>query len=90
VLKEPAPAIGVSDLAESGINFAVRVWVQRRDVQTVQFELREQIKLAFDQHGVTMPFPQRTVHVRHGMAIESPAVTVPEHKQQEGEGHKGR
>jgi small conductance mechanosensitive channel len=84
VLKEPAPVIGVSDLAASGINFAVRVWVQRRDIQTVQFELREQIKLAFDQHGIIMPYPQHTVHVRNGVAIESPAVTIPEQKQKEG------
>jgi small conductance mechanosensitive channel len=81
VLQEPAPVIGVSDLAENGINFAVRVWVQRRDVQTVQFDLREQIKLAFDQHGITMPYPQRTVHVRQGGALESSAVTIPEQKE---------
>jgi small conductance mechanosensitive channel len=87
VLKEPAPVVGVSDLAESGINFAVRVWVQRRDVQTVQFDLREQIKRAFDQHGITMPYPQRTVYVRNGTGLESPARTTMGQKQQEGQGH---
>jgi small conductance mechanosensitive channel len=88
ILKEPAPVIGVSDLAESGINFAVRVWVQRRDLQKVQFDLREQIKLAFDQHGITMPYPQRTVYVRNGTGLGSPAVAIPGQKQQEGQDHE--
>jgi small conductance mechanosensitive channel len=87
VLKEPAPVVGVSDLAESGINFAVRMWVQRRDLQTVQFDLREQIKLAFDQHGITMPYPQRTVYVRHGTGLDSPALASVRQKQQESQGH---
>jgi small conductance mechanosensitive channel len=88
VLKEPAPVIGVADLAESGINFAVRVWVQRRDLQKVQFDLREQIKLAFDQYGITMPYPQRTVYVRNGTGLESPAVATLGQKQQESQGHE--
>ena len=84
VLQEPAPVIGVFDLAASGINFAVRVWSSAGMYRTVQFELREQIKLAFDEHGITMPYPQHTVHVRNGGAIESAAVTIPEQKQKEG------
>lgn len=87
VLKEPAPVVGVTDLAESGINFAVRVWAQRRDIQKVQFDLREQIKLAFDQHGITMPYPQRTVYVRNGTGLGSPAVAILG-QQQEGQGHE--
>jgi small conductance mechanosensitive channel len=85
VLKDPAPVVGVADLAESGINFAVRVWAHRRDVQKVQFDLREQIKLAFDQHGITRPYPQRTVYVRSG--TDSHAVATQGQKQQESQEH---
>src|SRR5215475_9564927 len=52
ILKEPTPVIGVSTLGESSIDFMIQVWVQRADVQKVRFGLLEQIKLAFDQHGI--------------------------------------
>jgi small conductance mechanosensitive channel len=67
ILKEPAPFFGVSDLGDSSVQFAVRVWVQRADVQRVRFGLPEKIKLAFDQHGITLPYPQRTVHLQNGI-----------------------
>src|SRR5215470_12306502 len=65
ILTEPAPVIGVSTLGESNIDFMIQVWVQRADVQKVRFGLLEQIKLAFDQHGISIPYPQRTVHMQH-------------------------
>jgi small conductance mechanosensitive channel len=74
VLKEPAPFIGISDLAESSVNIVVRVWVQRRDFQKVRFGLLEQIKLVFDQHGITIPYPQRTLHVHNGLGSQTAAV----------------
>src|SRR5215813_2312634 len=52
ILTEPAPVIGVSTLGESNIDFMIQVWVQRADVQKVRFGFLEQIKLAFDQHGI--------------------------------------
>jgi small conductance mechanosensitive channel len=66
ILTEPAPFIGVSNLGESSIDFVVQVWVQRADVRPVRFGLLEKIKLAFDQHGISMPYPQRTVHLQNG------------------------
>jgi small conductance mechanosensitive channel len=66
ILKEPASFIGVSTLGESSIDFVVQVWVQRADVRHVRFGLLEQIKLAFDQHGISIPYPQRTVHLPNG------------------------
>src|SRR5262245_42494138 len=65
ILKEPAPVIGVSTLGESSVDIVVQVWVQRADVQKVRFGLLEQIKLAFDQHGISLPYPQRTVHIQN-------------------------
>jgi small conductance mechanosensitive channel len=64
ILKEPAPFIGVSRLGESSVDVVVQVWVQRADVPKVRFGFLEQIKLAFDQHGIRIPYPQRTVHLQ--------------------------
>jgi small conductance mechanosensitive channel len=74
VLKEPAPFIGISELAESSVNTVIRVWVQRRDFQKVRFGLLEQIKLVFDEHGITIPYPQRTLHVHNGLGGQATAL----------------
>jgi small conductance mechanosensitive channel len=66
ILKEPAPFIGVSDLGDSSVNMAIRVWVHSANLRQVRFGVPEQIKRAFDQHGITLPYPQRTVHLQNG------------------------
>ena len=63
VLKDPAPLVRVSELADSSVNFVVRPWVKREDYWTVYFEITEAVKLAFDKEGVSIPFPQRDVHL---------------------------
>jgi small conductance mechanosensitive channel len=63
VLPEPAPVVEVLELAESSINFAVRPWVKTSDYWAVYFALTEKVKLAFDQEGISIPFPQRDVYV---------------------------
>lgn len=63
VLKDPAPQISVSELADSSVNFVVRPWVKVEDYWGVYFDLTEKIKKAFDANGVSIPFPQRDVHV---------------------------
>jgi small conductance mechanosensitive channel len=65
ILKEPAPFIGVSRLGESSVDVVVQVWVQRADVQQIRFGFLEKIKCAFDQHGIRLPYPQRTVYLQH-------------------------
>ena len=65
ILSEPAPTIAVLKLGDSSVDFAVRPWVKTADYWTVHFELTEQVKLAFDAAGVTIPFPQTDVHL-HG------------------------
>ena len=68
ILKEPAPFVGVAKLGESSVDVLVQVWVQRADVRQVRSGFLEKIKLAFDQHGIHLPYPQRTVHLQNGTA----------------------
>ncbi len=60
---EPAPMVVVSSLGDSSVNLTVRVWVNAADYWGVNFDLTEQVKLAFDANGISIPFPQRDVHV---------------------------
>lgn len=66
VLKEPAPTVAVSELADSSVNFVVRPWVKKEDYWDVHFAMMERIKLAFDQDGISIPYPQQDVHM-HGV-----------------------
>ncbi|MEM7110130.1 MAG: mechanosensitive ion channel domain-containing protein [Bacteroidota bacterium] len=63
VLKEPAPQIAVSELADSSINFVVRPWVNASDYWGVNFDLKEKVKIEFDKEGISIPFPQRDIHL---------------------------
>jgi small conductance mechanosensitive channel len=62
ILKDPAPTVAVSELADSSVNFVVRPWVNASDYWDVKWDLTEKIKLAFDQNGVSIPFPQMDIH----------------------------
>ena len=67
ILADPAPTIAISELADSSVNFVVRPWVNGSDYWGVYFDLTEQIKKRFDAEGVSIPYPQRDVHVyQHG------------------------
>lgn len=61
VLDEPAPAVAVAELADSSVNFNVRPWVKSEDYWGVRSDLIEKIKLAFDQHQISIPYPHITV-----------------------------
>ena len=63
ILKDPAPKIAVSELADSSVNFVVRPWSKTEDYWSVRFDLMESIKKRFDQEGITFPFPQQDVHI---------------------------
>jgi len=63
VLKDPAPAIAMAELADSSINFNVRPWVNSDDYWGVRSELLESIKLAFDENGISIPYPQMDLHI---------------------------
>ena len=63
VLKDPAHKIAVVELADSSVNFVVRPWVNVSDYWDVWFDLTEKVKKRFDEAGISIPFPQRDVHV---------------------------
>lgn len=63
ILKEPGVTIGVLELADSSVNFAVRPWVKTPDYWGVYFDTMEKMKVRFDQEGIEIPFPQMGIHV---------------------------
>ena len=63
ILKDPAPTIGVLELADSSVNFAVRPWVKTADYWDVYFHLQETIKKRFDAEGISIPFPQQDLYL---------------------------
>ena len=63
ILKDPACLIAVSELADSSVNFVVRPWVRTENYWAVKFELTEAIKKRFDLDDISIPFPQRDVHL---------------------------
>ena len=63
ILKDPAPKIVVSELADSSVNFNVRPWVNSADYWGVYFDITEQIKKKFDEQNISIPFPQRDIHM---------------------------
>ncbi|MDW5417187.1 mechanosensitive ion channel [Iodobacter sp. CM08] len=60
--QDPAPMVVVSSLAESSVNFTVRVWSNSEHYWPIFFDTTENIKKAFDVAKISIPFPQRTVH----------------------------
>jgi small conductance mechanosensitive channel len=63
VLKEPAPTIRMSALADSSVNFIVRPWSQTGDYWDVFWDVHREVKRRFDAAGIGIPYPQRDVHV---------------------------
>lgn len=61
ILPEPAPLIAVGELGASSVNLFVRPWVKTEDFWDVKFAITEKIKLAFDESGITIPFPQMDI-----------------------------
>jgi small conductance mechanosensitive channel len=66
ILPEPAPLVAVAELADSSVNFVVRVWTKTGDYWGVKFDMTETIKNRFDAEGIGIPFPQRDIHIVSG------------------------
>ena len=64
-LSDPAPFISVSELADSSVNFVVRVWSKKEDYWGIYMDMQEAVKKAFDEKGVSIPYPQTDVHVHN-------------------------
>jgi small conductance mechanosensitive channel len=63
VLQDPAPQVALSELADSSVNFIARPWVKSGDYWGVLFDTTETVKKRFDAEGISIPFPQRDVHI---------------------------
>ena len=63
VLKDPAPAVTVSEVADSSVNFAVRPWCNTADYWAVYFDVTENTKIALDKAGIEIPYPHQ-VHIK--------------------------
>ncbi|MHC5025045.1 MAG: mechanosensitive ion channel family protein, partial [Planctomycetota bacterium] len=63
VHEDPAPVIRVSNLGDSSVDFVVRPWCNTADYWDVKFDLNKQIKQRLDTEGISIPFPQRDVHL---------------------------
>jgi small conductance mechanosensitive channel len=70
ILAEPAPTIVVGELANSSVNFFVQPWVNTADYWNVKWDITERVKLAFDDNGITIPYPQMDVHVQNTTQVE--------------------
>lgn len=81
VLTDPAPVIAVADLADSSVNLHIRPWVKTPDYFLTMCELKEKIKIAYDEAGISIPYPQTDLHVHQTapsvLAPAAPAGTKP-------------
>ena len=65
ILDDPPPTVAVLELADSSVNFVVRPWVNSEDYWNVYFDTTAQVKLGLEDNGITIPFPQRDVHIKN-------------------------
>ena len=76
VLADPEPMIRLHELADSSVNFVVRPWVKSEDYWDVYWDLTRTIKMRFDEEGISIPFPQRDVHL-YSATSPLPASSAP-------------
>ena len=63
ILKDPEPIVRVHELGDSSVNFVVRPWVETENYWDVHWDITRSVKERFDAEGVSIPFPQRDVHL---------------------------
>jgi len=68
ILSDPPSQVVVGELADSSVNFIVRVWTKSADYWGVKFDTTETIKNRFDEAGIGIPFPQHDIHIVSGSA----------------------
>ena len=71
VLADPAPAVLVTSLGESSVNLSIRAWFPTKEYFGSCCELRKAVKLRFDAEDITIPYPQRDVHLTPSAEVES-------------------
>lgn len=65
VLKDKPPVIRIGELADSAVILHVRVWTEHAHYWDLRYDLNEQVKAAFDKHGIPIPYPQMDVHLQN-------------------------
>lgn len=78
ILREPEPSIEIRTLGESGIDVAVYMWGERADYGHIVSDFYENIKVAFENAGIELPYPQRDVHVKDIQAAKRGDATSPQ------------
>ena len=73
VLQDPKPVIRLHELGDSSVNFIVRPWSKTSDYWDVYWDITREVKQRFDAEGISIPFPQRDVHLYREEAAEAPA-----------------
>jgi small conductance mechanosensitive channel len=63
ILQDPKPQVVMAELGDSSVNFKVRVWVKNSDYWPVNFDMHENVKKTFDKKEISIPFPQRDLHL---------------------------
>jgi len=76
VLKDPEPLIVLAELGDSSVNFYVRPWTSSADYWGFLFDTTEKVKKRFDEAGISIPYPQRDVHLYEHKTELSPDATV--------------
>ena len=64
IFTEPEPLIGVANHGDSAVILDVKVWCETDAYWNVKYYLEENVKLAFDEHGIEIPYPQMDVHLK--------------------------
>ena len=72
VLDDPEPMVKLHELGDSSVNFVVRPWVKTADYWDVYLDVTHEVKMRFDAEGVSIPFPQRDVHLYEERLLRSP------------------
>lgn len=62
--QDPAPAIAVSAHGDRAVMIDVKIWCKKEDYWDVTFAMNEQVKMAFDEAGISIPFPQLEIHTK--------------------------
>ncbi len=75
VLDDPAPVVQLNELADSSVNFICRPWAKSGDYWTVYWDITRTVKQEFDRQGISIPFPQRDIHVYHESAAPTATPT---------------
>jgi len=88
VLEDPVPFIGVAELGASSVDLHIRPWVKSTDYFATMCDLKEKIKIAYDENGISIPYPQTDLHVHQVMdksATAQPFLASPKAEDREAD-----